>query len=384
MMPSQSCQSIRILCYNYDDRSESELVEQLKLILSANPDAAHEIDDRDGAGQTLLHRAAGKRSVTFCKLLVEQNTEAVRVTDRCGNLPFHLSCAANNVDTAKYLYQLYPDSIDIPISINGLYAIHVALRYKGSTGNRSELIRFLLKHDRGAVTRPDEHGYLPLHIALLVNSIIDVVRLVFDAYPDVIYTEIVMAREVITTWRFPRYVEGGEEFATFLESQLEFVRQSAEESTPDENGQLTIHRSLQNRDLSLGTIKLMVKANSTIISAADNQGYIPLHIACQIGDFDIAKYLIETNVDSLEVYDLEGNCVLHHACLAGNSDIINCILEKSAHGSSVRNSEGKLPIQSLLYDADINRDSLEYVGAVYGLLSAYPNVQDIALEWMND
>ena len=371
-MPSKSFESIRDnLCYNDDGRSESELLEQLKLILSANPDV-EVISD----GWTLLHRAAEERSPEFCKLLVEFNPEVVRVTDPNGWLPFHWSCERKNVETAKYLFQLYPESIDIA-DIVGDYPIHAFL-----WDNRIiplELTRFLLKHDRGAVTRPDQDGYLPLLIA--TRSTMDIVRLVFDTYPEAIYEEMHTRRDGEgTVLQLARRRRCRGEVLTFFESQLEFVRQSAEETAPDENEQLSIHRGLYSRDLSLGTIKLMVKANPTIISAADSQGCIPLHIACQIRDFDIAKYLIESNIDSLEVYDLKGNCALHRACLAGSCDIINCILEKATHGSSVRNSSGKLPIHLLLYDADINRGSLENVGAVYVLLLAYPDVHDIALE----
>ena len=386
-MPSKSFQYIKKLCDYDNDYPQSEMLEEeLKLILELYPNVAYETDDRFMArGFTPLHHAAMNRSPEFCKLLIEMNPEAVRVTTSCfwGVLPIHISCVRNNVETAKYLFQLYPDSINIPASWNGQYAIHVTLEYVSHGENISELIRFLLKHDRRAVTIPDFFDFLPLHLAINENRGMDVVRLVFDAYPEAIYEDRHSIDGEETILQFARRLDRSE-VVTFFESQLEFVRQSSEETASDENGQLSIHRGLYSRDLSLGTIKLMVKANPTIISAADNQGCIPLHISCQIGDFDIAKYLIESNVDSLEVYDMEGNCSLHHACLAGNCEIINCILEKSAHGSSLRNSEGKLPIQSLLYDADINRDSLEYVGAVYGLLSAYPNVQDIALEWMND
>lgn len=91
------------------------------------------------------------------------------------------------------------------------------------------------------------------------------------------------------------------------------------------------------------------------------------------------KYLIKANPESLTFSGSRGNCALHHACLLGKCDIINCIMETSHYGSDVRNSDDKLPIQLLMYDAECNRDSLEYIGAVHSLLMAYPNVRDIRL-----
>ena len=366
MMNSRSFDSPKEILYR-SKGSESDALEKLSSFLSTNPNVVREVD---GLRQTLLHHAAaGKRSPEFCKLLVQLNPEAVRATDSFGSLPFHLSCSANNVDTAKYLYQLYPESIYIADS-TGYYSIHcLCVRSDGDLG----LTLFLLKHDRGAVAKPNNSGALPLHMATEAKTL-SFVKLFFDAYPEAIY---VQCREY-TPLQIAR-LSHFEEAVTFFESQLEFLRQSAEDTTPDDNGQLPIHRGLFDKVLRLGTIKLMVKANPTIINASDNQGCITLHIASKVGQLDIAKYLIETNIDSLEVYDLEGNCALHHACLTGNCDIINCIIEKSNHGASVRNSEGKLPIQMLLHDPDCNRNSLEYVSAIYGLLLAYPNMRDIAV-----
>ena len=299
------------------------------------------------------------------------NPEAVRVTDNLGSLPFHKSCFSKNVEAAKYLYQLYPESIDIADYV-GNYPIHWCCVFYDQD---FELTQFVLQHDRGAVARPNNYGRLPLHIATEEMSF-GVVKLVFDAYPEAIYAQCGIYR--FTPLQIARN-NNFEEAVTFFESQLGFVRQSAEDTAPDENGQLLIHRGLFDKVLRLGTMKLMVKANPPIINAADSGGRIPLHVACQIGDFNIAKFLNETNVDSIEVYDLEGNCALHHASLGGNCDIINCILKKSNHGASARNSDGKLPIQILLYDSDCNRNSLEYVSAIYGLMLAYPNVRDITV-----
>ena len=378
-MNSDSFQVVKRLCQYRETNNlkESGLLKRLKSTLSANPDVVHEVDIR---GKTLLHYAAMYRSVEFCKLLLEFNPQAVRVTDRYGELPFYLSCygcpSGINVETAKYLYELYPESIDIADAM-GSYPIHCLCR-KGynfkSLGHIFELTQFLLKHDRGAVAKPTNFGRLPLHLAAKGKTL-SMVKLVFDAYPEAIYVG-------YQGKTFLQIAKGGnrcEAILTFLKSQLEFARQSAEDTTPDENGQLPIHRGLFDKVLRLGTVKLIVKANPTIINAADNQGCIPLHIACQVGDSDIVENLIETNIDSLEINDFDGNCALHHACLAGNCDIINCILYKSALGSSARNSNGMLPIQVLLYKADCNRGSLEYVSAIYGLLLAYPNVRDIAV-----
>ena len=375
-MTSDSFLSIARLCYN-ENRTESELLEELKPHLAADPDVVHETDRWS---TTLLHEAARLRSVEFCKLIMERNPQAIRAISNVGlTLPFHYSCYENNTETAKYLFRLYPECIDVADD-SGNYPIHGLLEWYTKSADISELTQFLLHHDRGAVTKPNLDGCLPLHIAVYNDRGIDIVKLVFDAHPKAIFihTETTIFGEALTPLQFARDRPLAE-VVSYFQRQLEFLRQSEEDTIPDDNGHLTIHRGLYNKELSLGAIKLMIEANPAIINAADNMGRSPLIIALNYGSNKIVKYLIEVDADSTKKSDSRRNFLLHHACLAGNCDIVNFILEKSNHGSSVRNSEGKLPIHLLLYDADCNRDSIEYVSAIHSLLLAYPNVKDIAL-----
>ena len=380
-------------------RLESELVEELEGILAANPDLVHETDDDH---MVLLHYAAQLRSIEFCKLLIGQNGENLRVAELSGMLPFHISCVFNNTKTVKYLFQLYPESIDIADS-QGDYPIHCLLSFrrkilqltqflldhdqidvdkywKIEKTNVSEIAQFLLYHDRGAVMKPNNLGFLPLHLACMKFKGLGIVKPVFNAYPEAIY------EGTGTEWmggsilNFVRQRDYSGDIVSFFESQLDLVHQSKEETSQDEIGQLPIHRHLSHENVSLGTVKLMAKANPLSLITVDGQGRIPLHVAITHKKIDVVKHLIEAKEQSLKISGYSGNFALHRACLSGKCDIINCIIEKTTHGASVRNWDGKLPIQLLLYDADCNRDSLEYMGVVHRLLIAYPNVRGIALE----
>ena len=389
-MPSESFRSITDLCL-CRDRSECELIDELKLILAKDPDVVHERDDgrtnfttsrgssfwHHVIGGALLHRAAKLRSIEFCKVLFEENPQALRLADSEERLPFHYSCVNNNVETAKYLFRLYPECINA--TSNGEYPIHCLLRYSSADPSRSILAmtQFLLNNDRGAVTKPDSQGYLPVFISCHKPRKLEIIELLFNAYPEAVYFDMSGG----TFLDYMRRMNVMACLAGFLNSQVIFAQRAEADSIPDENGQLPIHRELQNTEIFIlaGAIKLMINANPESICVANNQGCIPLHIAVNRGDVGIVKCLIEANVESLTVSDLRGNCTLHHACLAGKCDIINCILRSSSHGASVRNSDGKLPIQLLLYDVDCERDNLEFVGAIHSLLCAYPNFRDIAL-----
>ena len=139
--------SAKALFYNNNGRSESELVTLLETILKNSPDVANEVDDD---GWTLLHHAARLRSPEFCRLLIDMNSNLVRTADNMGQVPFHLACSWGNVQTAKYLHNMYPESINIPDRF-GNYPLHMLMNSftYPNTGGRNkdvELTQFLLQY----------------------------------------------------------------------------------------------------------------------------------------------------------------------------------------------------------------------------------------------
>jgi len=273
------------------------------------------------------------------------------------------------VKTAKYLFSLYPESINISSTCGRGYPIHMLFDPLEcyDPDDLPELARFLLKHDKGAISIPGNYGNLPLHNACGAGCF-DSVQLMFDAYPEGIYVrnenyETPLSQE--RRWRRNK-------FLIFLERQVEFHHQSRVERVQDNQGQLPIHRALLNGDITVGAIKLMVSANPTSITVGDYYERIPLHIACQECNLGIVKCLVSFNVETLQTPDSSQSLALHYACLGGKCDVVNYILDKSIHGVTVQNIENKLPIELLLYEAECDRNSLTYIGTVDRLLRSSP------------
>jgi len=354
---------IEALRWNPDDIPESELVSTLKAI-EIDPSV---LSDRNHIGETLLHLAAKRgRSPEFCGVLHELDVTLVKSTNNCGWLPVHLACyRVKNLETAKYLFNVYPESINIPDNI-GQYPIHL-LNYDERSNETLKLLAFLLKHDKGAVSTPDNNGQLPLHHACWTRGLA-FVKLLFDAHPDGVFVHDEVAKTPMDIARHYNLAD----VVHFFETQLALRRQAEEDQDPDVNGQLPLHRVLQSENVSLGAIKLMVGVHRASVTVADNRGCIPLHYACRFGDLNIVKYLVEGNEYALQIRNSLGEFPLHVACRHGRCNVINYILEKSDHGVSVNIAENKLPIQALLFDANCDRDSLEFVEAVGRLLSAHP------------
>eukprot|EP00956_Cyclotella_meneghiniana_P012450 scaffold17673_cov59-Cyclotella_meneghiniana.AAC.1 len=162
-------QEIKDLCWNRAGLSEPELVSKLKQVTQIDPNV---LATRDEHGRTLLYFAASTgRSREFCQVLHEQNGTLVKTTDNiCGMLPIHHACRAIKVETAKYLFEVYPESINIPDN-EGWYPIHLLAQYYTRLNDgKLQLLAFLLKHDKGAVSTFDKYGNLPLHLACIESE----------------------------------------------------------------------------------------------------------------------------------------------------------------------------------------------------------------------
>ena len=372
-------------------------------------DEAREVISQDDNGELPIHQALKDCCISLgaIKLMMKANPASISVVNSSGQTPLHIACQHlrllrgdcpdRSVEIAKFLLELHPANVNVP-DMTGMFPIHALLRidyYKYDDDFRwsvEKLTELLIENDKAALSKRDNDGNLPLHLACERPSF-HVVKLLFDAYPQAIYVEnerketpLAVAKGV----RFPddtgMILPGEEELEemeevliSFLESQLKLHRRAKKVTTPNEKGQLPIHQALQKDDTSLGAIKLMVAGNPASLTVADKHGIIPLHIACQVGNIDAIKILMEADKESLSISDAEGNFAIHHACRRG-CDVANSILEQSTCGTSERNADGKLPIERLIYEAGdqkyVNTDNKkmyqEYTEAVYHLLQAHP------------
>ena len=399
--------------------SEYELIEKLKHILELVPPGG--LHQR----QAVLHNSIYfGRSFDFCKLLIDHSPDLVKTLDNDGLLPIHDACRGenNHNELIKFLIAQYPESVNIP-DANNWYPVHIYI----DPGRVFclDVLQLLLKCDEKALSTPNDMGDLPLHSAVEQNQFVDVVEAVYDAFPQALFMKNRRGDTPLDIARRPsgneflgyHYLDRRRETVIFVRNQLRLVIQAKQNTTPTENGRLPIHRALLSRNASIGTIKLMVAANPTSISVADNKGMIPLHIASRTGglpvinegkmplqpesqtvDLRIVKFLVEANKASLNISDSKGNFALHHACAEGNCDVVNFILSQSTHGVSIPNTDGKLPIELFFYEVSSiffdkrgirlkravrhgqnYREAKEYIEAVYHLLRVHPDaLKDLA------
>ena len=164
----------------------------------------------------------------------------------------------------------------------------------------------------------------------------------------------------------------------FLQTQLVYACKAKDMTamnTVDENGWLVLHHALKD-NIPLGSIKLLVKGNSSAVRVMDNCFALPLHIACAFTSVNVVKYLVDLDEDTLDYVDANNNSPLHCACWGGNCNIVKYLVEANASLVSKRNNDNDLAIHLLLECGKeiLDRDSLEYVETVWQLLLANPEV----------
>ncbi len=360
------------------EKDEPVATEILKLLIEEHPELVRCVSGEDDLPIHLAVKAA--KSLEFCQVLIEAYPGSERIADARGLLPLHLACMCGDVATVKYLYKVYPDAINHAATRDGvaagIYPIHLAIGRKDDPVVAFEIVKFLLDSDPNVKLQKlkGETPLLRFVCERLTNSMneakFEMIKTIYDAHPESIEDD-----EFVQSIRQPvvQY---------FLHGELVYARRARDHRrmvTPDDNGQLPLHRALQN-NVTLGSIKLLVKGNPTALQSPDNGGALPLHIACQHhGSASVIHYLIGLDTTTLNATDREGNTALHYACRGAKYETITMLLEKyDATSVSRRNAHKKLPID-LLWESNavediIDRLSIEYTSSVFLLLRANPEM----------
>ena len=363
------------LCASDNDVGESEMaaIEILKFLLDKHPEAVRHADNN---GLLPIHIASMSKSPEFCRVLIQVYPGSERIADAQDTLPFHFACISGSLAAVEYLYELYPDAIDA--TIDGKYPIHAALvgiQHRNDPAAAVAITQFLLDCAPDQKLKPSLLRYAchPRYDDLNIGAGIQLIKILFDAHPEAIKDNRIA--EDINLYHL--------QVQAFVNSVLVYARQAADRRlmmTPDDNGQLPLHRALQN-NARLGSIKLLVEGNPSAIRNGDINSAIPLHIACQHhGSASIVQYLLSLDEATLNATDRRGNTTLHYACRGAKHDTIALLLEKyDAASVSKRNADGKLPIELLWESNEVSdRESAEYTGSIFKLVQAYPETASIS------
>eukprot|EP00984_Skeletonema_dohrnii_P011170 scaffold4432_cov108-Skeletonema_dohrnii-CCMP3373.AAC.3 len=361
------------LCRNegLDERAAMDI---LKLLIKKHPEAIRHADN-DG-DLPIQFAAYGGRSPEFCRVLIEAYPGSERIANRFGWLPFHGACSNGTFATVKYLYEIYPDAINHAAPATGYYPIHKAIDSIGHRDNpiAAVVVANFLLDCNPSVKFQKHRGKSLLYYACRtgyndsnIEAGIEAIKAIYDAHPEAI-EENTIASNIHDRHQLVQ---------SFINSNLLFALEAKDQdhmTTPDGNGELPLHTALEN-NVTLGSIKLLVKGNPLALQSPDNSGALPLHVACQHHDSaSVVQYLLGLDTSTLDAVDRDGNTALHHACRGAKYETITLLMEKYGAASvSKRNAHGKLPVDLLFVsDRVSDRESIDFTESSFRLLTAYP------------
>ena len=362
------------LCNN-KHLDEASAMQMLKFLLMKYPEAVQCANN----GALPIHLAAGTKSPAFCRLLIDKYPGSETIIDAKGRLPLHRACTKGSLETVEYLHGLSADTIH-HAAANGHYPIHSTIdhmNYRENLAAAVAIVQFLLDCDPNQKLIQFQ-GRSLLHFACgeqyysnsKIEAGIQMIKVIYNANPEAIEDHGIISN-------IHRIYH--EQVRAFINGELSCARQAKDlrlMTTPDGNGRLPLHRALQN-NVTLGSIKLLVKGNPSALRYSDNSDAKPLHIACQHHDSaSVVSYLLELDTRTLRFVDIDNNTALHYACRGAKHDAISMLLEKyDAASVSKRNAHGKLPIHLLMESNEVSdRESVEYTGSVFRLLQANPEM----------
>eukprot|EP00984_Skeletonema_dohrnii_P037697 scaffold40039_cov205-Skeletonema_dohrnii-CCMP3373.AAC.1 len=209
------------------------------------------------------------------------------MTDEDGLLPLHYACMYNTVATVQYLYELHPDAIN-HTTTRGFYPIHYAIisvDHRDKPTATVDIVKLLLHCDPNVKLQKYE-GTVSVSLLYFacrweyndstIEAALERIKVIYDAYPEAIEED-----SIASTIRHYH-----QEVQAFVAIQLVYARQAKDHrlmTAPDDNGQLPLHKAL-HYNVTLGSIKLLVKGNPLAVQSHDNSGAIPLHVACAYHD----------------------------------------------------------------------------------------------------
>ena len=106
-----------------------------------------------------------------------------------------------------------------------------------------------------------------------------------------------------------------------------------------------LHNAVSLYKENLGLVEALLSRPKTDVNIQNELGYTPLHIAANLGYFDIAEVLLDRGADSLDIQDNYGKTPLHDAVTRRHVDIAEVLLDRGANPNT-RNAIGMTPLYS--------------------------------------
>ncbi|XP_031557741.1 transient receptor potential cation channel subfamily A member 1-like isoform X2 [Actinia tenebrosa] len=281
-----------------------------------------DIDGLDHQGFAALHHATRYNRIDAVKILLKNGACAdVRTKDDC-NTPLHIASRFGWLEVIKLLLDNGADPTTQ--NTNGSTPLHLACRR-----SKLEVITLLLNQRSVNVNARDKLQLTPLHLAA-AQGCPKTCQMLMDHGADVFAVASDQTTPLHSAIFNGNDKCGGNSVADTL--LLRVVAQNTRNvddiiKSHDMNCNTLLHNcALTN---SLDVAKKIIELGADVNALNTNLGTTPLHVACAMGGFEMAKMLVEMKA-ALQPKDCSGQTPLHRAAMFGHVQIIEYLLDNGA------------------------------------------------------
>ena len=310
---------------------------------------------------TPLHFACSRGDYKAVTILLSNSKCRINAQDSEGCTPLHYCCKKGDQQAVEFLLSNCNCNPNI-CNNQGLYPLQLAFQI------RLEVYRVLLlsgKCDCNIVI--DEEGRMPIHIAC-ENGDIQVLSHLLSGGKCITTAQDLKGK---TALHYACSRGGYKAMTTLLSNtKIDTNAQDSEGCTPlhycckkgdqlqavefllsncncnpnicNNQGLYPLQLAFQTRLEVYRVLLLSGKCNSNIV--IDEEGRMPIHIACKNGDIQVLSRLLSGGKCITTAQDLKGKTALHYACIAANIEAVRILLVFAKSDPTCTDIDGKTPV----------------------------------------
>ncbi|XP_011409080.1 PREDICTED: uncharacterized protein LOC105315992, partial [Amphimedon queenslandica] len=267
----------------------------------------------DCTGQTPLMYSCSSGSINAVEYLINCHNSDPNITDFNGMTSLHHSCRNGHIDVTQYLIEVQNCDVN-KIDDKGCTLVHHA----ASSGNFN-LVQYLINEQGLSPTAVDKNGLTALHYASRTLNLHLVQELVVTHQLD--------PHQAAKNGKLPIH-DAAQSGAVFI---LDYFVKSCKcnLNQKDKKGSNIFHYSSINGKLHF--IKHIISQYpefNKLLHAAEATGIIPLHVACQSGNAQLATFLIDDMKCNVTATNKRGMSCISFACCSKNLNLVQLLIQK--------------------------------------------------------
>ena len=263
-----------------------------------------DVNIHNKSGLTPLHEAASEGNLGVVRVLISEFKADVNIHNKSGLTPLHGAASWGHLGVVRVLISEFKADVNVQ-DISGVTPLH-----KAASGGHLDVVR-VLSEFKADVNVQNIRGVTPLHVAASRGHL-GVVRVLSEFKADVS----ALAKDCSTPFDVA-VRERHDEVALVLMNEFH---------CDTKGGVPYIRRACERGWVHL--VRALVQKHGTgilnDITARDNEGNTPLHVAAIAGSEDFVQFLIEIGCD-INVTGHLGRSLLHSACASNNGLLVRLV-----------------------------------------------------------